>query len=160
MLEQGQGLREAVRQLSLGRNTVRQATAWFLRNPAYLAPDEHRQREALTVASPEPAAPRLHVHRFAEMMAHHRRQNLEDWMTAVLRDDLPESHSFVIGLRRDHQDAVTAGLTPPYNSGPVEGHVHHTKMLKRQMHGRAGPGLLHKRILLGDRPRSDYGMCV
>ncbi len=43
-------------------------------------------------------------------------------MTAVVRDDLPELHSFVTGLRRD-QDAVTAGLTLLCSSGPVEGHV-------------------------------------
>jgi transposase len=50
-------------------------------------------------------------------------------------------------LRRD-QDAVTAGLTLPWNSGIVEGHVNRTKMLKRQMYGRAKPDLLRKRILL------------
>ncbi|WP_158088724.1 hypothetical protein [Thermoactinospora rubra] len=56
----------------------------------------------------------------------------------MLRDDLPGLHFFVAGLRRD-QDAVTAGLTPPYSSGPVEGHGNRTKMIKRRMHGRAHP---------------------
>ncbi|SEU47639.1 Transposase [Nonomuraea wenchangensis] len=83
------------------------------------------------------------------MMTHRRGQNLETWMNAVLNDDLPELRSFVTGLRRD-QDAVTAGLTLPYSSGPVEGHVNRTKMLKRQMYGRANPDLLRKRILLTD----------
>jgi transposase len=55
----------------------------------------------------------------------------------------------VIGLRRD-QDAVTAGLTLPWSSGAVEGHVNRIKMLKRQMFGRAKPDLLRKRILLAD----------
>ena len=45
-------------------------------------------------------------------------------------------------LRRRHLDrdldAVTAGLTLPWNSGVVEGHVNRIKMLKRQMFGRAG----------------------
>jgi transposase len=89
------------------------------------------------------------VHQFAEMMTHRHGQNLETWMNAALGDDLPELHSFVTGLRRD-QDAVTAGLTLPYSSGPVEGHVNRTKMLKRQMYGRANPDLLRKRILLAD----------
>jgi len=80
---------------------------------------------------------------------HRRGQNLETWMNAVLGDDLPELRSFVTGLRRD-QDAATAGLTLPYSSGPVEGHVNRTKMLKRQMYGRANPDLLRKRILLTD----------
>jgi hypothetical protein len=53
------------------------------------------------------------------------------------------------GLRRD-QDAVTAGLTLPWSSGIVEGHVNRLKMLKRQMFGRAKPDLLRKRVLLAE----------
>ncbi|WP_446685423.1 hypothetical protein [Kibdelosporangium aridum] len=54
-----------------------------------------------------------------------------------------------MGLRRD-QEAVTAGLTLPWNSDPVEGHVNRIKMFKRQMFGRAKPDLLRKRVLLID----------
>jgi transposase len=129
--------------------TVRQATGWFLRNPVHLEPDDHRQLQTLTTACPQLGALRLHVRQFAEMMTHRQGQNLETWMNAVMRDDLPELHSFVTGLRRD-QDAVTAGLTLPYSSGPVEGHVNRTEMLKRQMYGRANTDLLRKRILLAD----------
>ncbi|WP_326815647.1 hypothetical protein [Streptomyces sp. NBC_01763] len=43
---------------------------------------------------------------------------------------------------------VTAGLTPPWNSGVVEGQVNRIKMLKRQMFGRAGFEFLRKRVLL------------
>ena len=107
--------------------TVWQATRWFLRNPANLDPGDRRHLQALTAASPELAALRLHVHQFAEMMVHRRGQNLQAWMNAVLDDDLPELHSFVTGLRRD-QDAVTAGLTLLYSSGPVEGHVNRAIM--------------------------------
>lgn len=121
--------------------TVRQATGWFLRNPANLEPDEQRQLDALCATCPQLAALRTHVRCFAEMMVHRRGRQLEAWMTAVLGDGLPELHSFVTGLRRD-QDAVTAGLTLPYSSGPVEGHVNRIKMIKRQMYGRANPDLL------------------
>ncbi|MBG0566961.1 transposase, partial [Actinoplanes aureus] len=55
--------------------------------------------------------------------------------------------SFTAGLRRDH-DAVVNGLTMPYSSGVVEGHVNRIKMIKRQMYGRANLDLLRKRILL------------
>ncbi|MEU2623021.1 hypothetical protein ABZ642_33725 [Streptomyces sp. NPDC007157] len=55
--------------------------------------------------------------------------------------------SFAQHLERD-LDAVTAGLTLPWNSGVVEGHVHRIKMLKRQMFARAGFELLRKRVLL------------
>ncbi|MFD5029171.1 hypothetical protein ACFWM0_01880 [Streptomyces sp. NPDC058405] len=50
-------------------------------------------------------------------------------------------------LERD-LDAVAAGLTLPWNSGVVEGHVDRIKMLKREMFGRAGFELLRKRLLL------------
>jgi hypothetical protein len=43
--------------------------------------------------------------------------------------------------------AVTVGLTLPWSSGPVEGNVNPIKTIKRQMYGRAGLGLLRKRIL-------------
>ncbi|MFE9730990.1 transposase [Streptomyces sp. NPDC005863] len=61
--------------------------------------------------------------------------------------DLPSLRHFAQHLERD-LDAVTAGLTLPWNSGVVEGHVNRIKMLKRQMFGRAGFELLRKRVLL------------
>lgn len=54
---------------------------------------------------------------------------------------------FAQHLERD-LDAVTAGLTHPWNSGVVEGHINRIKMLKRQMFGRAGFALLRRRVLL------------
>jgi transposase len=99
--------------------TPRQAAGWFLRNPADLEPDEHRQLDAVCAACAHLAALRIRVRQFAEIMVHRRGRQLEAWMTAVLGDDLPELHSFVTGLRRD-QDAVTNGLTLPYSSGPVK----------------------------------------
>ncbi|MFE1875778.1 hypothetical protein ACFW9N_33790 [Streptomyces sp. NPDC059496] len=43
-------------------------------------------------------------------------------------------HTFINGLERDVA-AVTAGLTLPWSSGIVEGHVNRIKMIKRQMCG-------------------------
>ncbi|GAA0569429.1 hypothetical protein GCM10010172_62250 [Paractinoplanes ferrugineus] len=54
---------------------------------------------------------------------------------------------FATGLTTDLA-AVTAGLSLPFSSGPVEGNVNRIKMLKRQMYGRAGFDLLRKRVLL------------
>ncbi|OHV38527.1 transposase [Parafrankia soli] len=56
-------------------------------------------------------------------------------------------HRYANGLERDLA-AVSAGLTQPWSSGPVEGHVNRIKMLKRQMYGRAHFDLLRKRVLL------------
>ncbi|MFD9507833.1 hypothetical protein [Streptomyces mirabilis] len=60
---------------------------------------------------------------------------------------MPGLHTLAAGIDRDH-DAVVAGLTLPWSSGVVEGHVNRIKMLKRQMFGRAGFNLLRKRVLL------------
>ena len=75
-----------------------------------------------------------------------RGHRLDQWMQEVQADDLPDLHSFLAGLRRDH-DAVVAGLTMRWSSGPVEGHVNRLKMLKRQMFGRANLDLLRRRVL-------------
>lgn len=61
--------------------------------------------------------------------------------------DLPHVHSFVRGLNQD-LDAVTAALTRPHHNGRTEGANTRTKMLKRQMYGRASFELLRHRILL------------
>lgn len=61
--------------------------------------------------------------------------------------ELPSLRRFAQHLERD-LDAVTAGLSHPWNSGVVEGRVNRIKMLKRQMFGRAGFELLRKRVLL------------
>jgi transposase len=47
-------------------------------------------------------------------------------MLRVQADNLPALHSLVTGLRRD-LDAVTAGLTMIWSSGPVEGAVNRIK---------------------------------
>jgi len=43
--------------------------------------------------------------------------------------------------------ALEAALTTPWSTGPVEGHVHRVKLLKRQHYGRASLALLRRRVL-------------
>nr|WP_280370046.1 ISL3 family transposase [Nocardia wallacei] len=129
--------------------SVRRAVSWIMSDPTGLDPDDRQRLDAILAAGPELARLAGHVRAFATMMKQLRGRELERWMTAVEADDLPALHSFVRGLRRDF-DAVTAGFTMPWNSGPVEGHVNRIKTIKRQMFGRAKPDLLRKRILLSD----------
>jgi transposase len=49
---------------------------------------------------------------------------------------------------REDDEAVKAGLTLPWSTGPVEGHINRLKMLKRQLFGRANIALLQQRVLL------------
>ncbi|MFK8844535.1 transposase [Streptomyces sp. Ac-502] len=85
---------------------------------------------------------------FAHMLTHLQGDQLPGWIeTATATTELPSLRHFAQHLERD-LDAVIAGLTRPWNSGVVEGHVNRIKMLKRQMFGRAGFELLRKRVLL------------
>jgi transposase len=56
-------------------------------------------------------------------------------------------HSFTRGLDLDIQ-AATAALTMPHHNGRSEGVNTRTKVIKRQMYGRAGFELLRHGILL------------
>jgi transposase len=87
---------------------------------------------------------------FAGMLvpARENEAGLQGWITSVREADLPCLHSFTRGLDLDIQ-AATAALTLPFHNGRTEGVNTKTKMIKRQMYGRAGFALLRHRILLG-----------
>jgi transposase len=72
---------------------------------------------------------------------------LSEWAAAARACDLPGIHSFTRGLELDAL-AVTAAITLPFHNGRTEGVNTRTKMIKRQMYGRAGFALLRHRILL------------
>ncbi|MFF0492252.1 transposase [Nocardia sp. NPDC004068] len=118
-------------------------------DPATLNAADTQHLEAILTSSRSLTGLANHVRSFAAILWQLRGRDLEPWMSAVDVDDLPALHLFVRGLRQD-LDAVTACLSPPWNSGVVEGHVNRIMMLKRQMFGRAKPDLLRKRILLSD----------
>ena len=129
---------------------VRAVTTWIMTRPDRLADADRASLDAILAASPELAAITASVRAFAAIMNERRgRKLLEPWMTAALATGEPALRSFVTGLRAD-QDAVTNGLSLPWSSGAVEGHVNRIKMLKRQMYGRASPDLLRRRVLLAD----------
>lgn len=125
---------------------ARTVTSWIMTDPADLAAEDARQLGLISMACPELAELRAQLNAFAEMMAS-RRKDLQTWIATAIAAGLPELQSFVTGLRRD-QDAVTAGLTLPWSSGVVEGHISRVTMRKRHMYGRAGVDLLRRRILL------------
>jgi transposase len=60
------------------------------------------------------------------------------WRKAARKSSL---HHFVIQLQRD-EAAVRAALPLPWSTGPVEGHIHRLKLIKRQMYGRAKLGFM------------------
>ena len=127
--------------------TVREVTDWILRRPDTLDDHEQTRFKQVLARCPHLDAASGHVAAFAEMLTGLHGDRLDGWIAAVAADDLPCLHSFIAGLRRDHQ-AVVNGLSLPYSSGAVEGNVNRIKMLKRQMYGRASFDLLRKRVLL------------
>ncbi len=127
--------------------SVRQVAGWICRRPDDLADRDTEQLQAILERCPELRAAAELVRSFADMLTHLRGQQLTAWIAAAEAAALPGITKFATGLTAD-LDAVTAGLTLPFSSGPVEGNVNRIKMLKRQMYGRAGFDLLRKRVLL------------
>jgi transposase len=127
--------------------TARQAAGWILTDPARLDPADAAALAAIRARCPELDALTRHVTEFAKILTGRHGSRLDAWMAAVDADDQPELHSFTTGIRQDYT-AVRNGLTLPWNSGLVEGLNTRTKLLKRQMYGRAAFPLLRKRILL------------
>lgn len=76
-----------------------------------------------------------------------RGTQLEGWIAEVQSAGPPELRGFSRNLHRDWQ-AVHAGLTVRWSSGPVEGNINRVRLIKRTMYGRAKFVLLRKRVLL------------
>ncbi|MCX4553120.1 transposase [Streptomyces sp. NBC_01387] len=125
----------------------RVVAGWVLRRPETLSETEHLHLKNVRANCPEIDALTRRVRSFATMLTERQGERLPGWLDVVRQDGLPSLHTLAAGIDRD-RDAVIAGLTLPWNSGVVEGHVNRIKMLKRQMFGRAGFALLRKRVLL------------
>jgi transposase len=126
--------------------TPAQVTALITGNPAALDETGHAQLTAIRARCPEIGALAGHVAGFAQILTGRHGGQLDDWLAAA-GPGQPELRSFANGIRRDYQ-AVSNALTLPWSSGLVEGLNTRTKLLKRQMYGRAAFSLLRKRILL------------
>jgi transposase len=127
--------------------SVRDITRWIMSDPDNLGKDDTANLRGICKRSKDLNRLNSYVRDFAVMMTQLEGHRLEAWITAVEKDSLTALASFARNLRRDI-DAVRNGLTLPYSSGAVEGHVNRIKMLKRQMFGRANLDLLKKRTLL------------
>jgi transposase len=127
----------------------KKVAAWILTPPGKLTAEQHAALNAITARCPELAATSTLVRQFAGMLTDRQGTRLPGWAERAEACDVQELRGFAAGLRKDWA-AVTAGLTLPWSSGTVEGHVNRIKMIKRQMYGRARPDLLRKRVLLAD----------
>ncbi|WP_443612858.1 ISL3 family transposase [Actinoallomurus purpureus] len=127
----------------------RRLSRLLLTRPDTLRPDQQELLHKTTRACPEISQLAALVRAFAQLLtpADENGDRLEEWIHSAEEANLPHVHSFVRGLRLD-QDAVRAALTSEYHNGGTEGVNTKTKLIKRQMYGRAGFRLLRHRILL------------
>lgn len=123
---------------------TRQISRWLLTKPARLSQDQQAQLTAALGRCPELHALAGHVTEFAKILTGRLGGRLDSWLDAA--GEHPALTPFANGIRQDHQ-AVTNALTLQWNSGRVEGLNTRTKLLERQMYGRASFPLLRKRIL-------------
>ncbi len=127
--------------------SVRQVTGWICRHPDHLVDRDSDVLYAILDRCPGLATAADLVRSFTAMLTGPHGNRLQSWITTAEQAALPGIIGFATGLTSDLH-AVTAGLTLPFSSGPVEGNVNRIKMIKRQMYGRAGFDLLRKRVLL------------
>jgi transposase len=87
---------------------------------------------------------------FVQLIRQRQGTPLDPWLERAAQRTLGVFRRFAQGLR-DDDAAVKAGMTLPWSTGPVEGHINRLKMLQRQRFGRARLDLLSRRFLLAPR---------
>jgi transposase len=133
--------------------TPRQATWLVLRREEKRTAAEAQQLAQLHAQSAEVAEAIDLAQDFTHLLRQRQPEHLDPWLERASTSALEALRRFASGLRDDYA-AVKAGVTLPWSSGPVEGHINRLKMLKRQMFGRARLDLLGRRVLLAPRPAS------
>jgi transposase len=119
---------------------------WLLGARATLTEEQAAFLERLKAACPKIELAQSLALEFFTMVRQRASGGLEEWVERASASGIEKLKQFGVGLRRDW-DAVVAGLTLEWSSGPVEGQVNRLKMVKRQMFGRAGLSVLRARML-------------
>ncbi len=124
-------------------------TRLLLTRPDALSDGQRSLLAELTATCPEMTDLARLIRSFAALLRPDpaNEARLKDWAETARACDLPNIHAFTRGLDLDI-DAATAAVTLPLHNGRTEGVNTKTKMIKRQMYGRAGFTLLRHRILL------------
>ena len=126
--------------------TPRRATWLVLRRATKRTEAETQQLTQLQAQHAEVAEAIDLAQDFATLVRQRQPGQLDPWLQRATSSTLDALRRFAKGLSDDYQ-AVKAGVTLPWSTGPVEGHINRLKMLKRQMFGRAHLDLLRQRFL-------------
>jgi transposase len=132
--------------------TPRRATWLVLRRETKRTDAETQQLTALRAQQAEVAEAIDLAQDFTQLVRQRQPEGLDPWLQRATASALEAMQRFAKGLSEDYE-AVKAGVTLPWSTGPVEGHINRLKMLKRQMFGRARLDLLSCRFVGAPRPQ-------
>jgi transposase len=132
--------------------TPRRATWLVLRRETQRTEAEAQQLTQLHAQSPAVAEAIDLAQDFATLVRQRQPERLDSWLKRATTSAVDAVQRFAAGLYEDYE-AVKAGVTLPWSTSPVEGHINRLKMLKRQMFGRARLDLLSRRFVLAPRGR-------
>jgi transposase len=132
--------------------TPRRATWLVLRHPEKRTDTETQQLTQLHAQSAALAEAIDLAQDFATMVRQRQPEHLDPWLLRATTSAVDAVRRFASGLSEDYK-AVKAGVTLPWSTSPVEGHINRLKMLKRHMFGRARLDLLSRRFLRAPRER-------
>jgi transposase len=127
--------------------TPRQATWLVFRHPKKSTDSDAALLSRLGQLAPAVAETITLGQAFVQMLRSRCSERLDDWLTQAAQSALRPFQRLAKSFRRDLA-AIQAGLTLPWSTGPVEGHINRLKMIKRQMFGRAKLDLLAHRFLV------------
>jgi transposase len=130
--------------------TPRRATWLVLRRETKRTEAEAQQLTQLHAQSVEVAEAINLAQDFTQLVRQRQAAQLDLWLKRATTSTLEALRRFATGLYEDYA-AVKAGVTLPWSTSPVEGHINRLKMLKRQMFGRARLDLLSRRFVLAPR---------
>jgi transposase len=126
--------------------TPRRVTWLILRRAEQRTAAEAQQLAQLHAQSAEVAEAIDLAQDFTALVRQRQPERLDPWLTRATASTLEAFQRFARGLQEDYK-AIKAGVTLPWSTSPVEGHINRLKMLKRQMFGRARLDLLSRRFL-------------
>ena len=130
--------------------TPRRTTWLVLRREAKRTEAEAQQLAQLRAQSAEVAEAIDLAQDFTTLVRQRQPTQLDPWLTRATTSTLVALRRFATGLYEDYE-AIKAGVTLPWSTSPVEGHINRLKMLKRQMFGRARLDLLSRRFVRAPR---------
>lgn len=129
------------------RTRRRVSLRWLcLRPPEQLRPDEQAVLVQALAADAELARGYELLQQCRAVIRTRELAALDAWVTEAQASELAPFVSLANGIEQDRA-AVAAALMMPWSNGPVEGHVHRLKLIKRQGYGRASLRLLRRRVL-------------